>query len=179
MVSAYSIKCCVSLDNRIFRFCHSLFATLVPDNNLNYATPLQLAIDTITHFQPCQLANAPRSMAVAGNLPPLEDQYQKEFYRCLFPILDGHLIMSPEFIIKTGPKGGTIDFLVTGKKWGLELLRERNRLVEYMKRFETGGQYYSMMQTGEMEQYIVLDFTNTAPKKPHPGNTSFTYILLN
>lgn len=179
MVSAYSIKCCVSLDNRIFRFCHSLFATLVPDNNLNYATPLQLAIDTITHFQPCQLANAPRSMAVAGNLPPLEDQYQKEFYRCLFPILDGHLIMSPEFIIKTGPKGGTIDFLVTGKKWGLELLRERDRLVEDMKRFETGGQYYSMMQTGEMEQYIVLDFTNTAPKKPHPGNTSFTYILLN
>ncbi|PLB37564.1 uncharacterized protein BDW47DRAFT_106831 [Aspergillus candidus] len=55
-------------------------------------------------------------MAVAGNLSPLEDQYQKEFYRCLFPILDGHVIMSPEFIIDSGPKGGTIDFLVAGKK---------------------------------------------------------------
>ncbi|KAL3454962.1 hypothetical protein BJX64DRAFT_273180 [Aspergillus heterothallicus] len=159
-------------------FCHSLFVTVVPDNNLNYATPLQLAIDTISHFQPCQLANAPRSMAVVGNLPPLGDQYQKEFYRCLFPILDGHLIMSPEFIIKTGPKGGTIDFLVAGKKWGLELLRERDRLVEHMKRFETGGQYYSMMQTGEMEQYIVLDFTNTAPKKPHPEYKGKLYHVV-
>ncbi|KAB8228966.1 uncharacterized protein BDW43DRAFT_322502 [Aspergillus alliaceus] len=160
-------------------YCHSLFTAPVPDNNLNFTTPLQLAIDTITHFQPYQLANAPRSMAVGGNLSPLEDQYQKEFYRCLFPILDGHLIMSPEFIIKTGPKGGTIDFLIAGKKkWGLELLREHDRVVEHMRRFETGGQYYSMIQSGEMEQYIVLDFTNTAPKKPHPEYKGKLYHVV-
>ncbi|KAF5865905.1 hypothetical protein ETB97_001973 [Aspergillus alliaceus] len=159
-------------------YCHSLFTAPVPDNNLNFTTPLQLAIDTITHFQPYQLANAPRSMAVGGNLSPLEDQYQKEFYRCLFPILDGHLIMSPEFIIKTGPKGGTIDFLIAGKKWGLELLREHDRVVEHMRRFETGGQYYSMIQSGEMEQYIVLDFTNTAPKKPHPEHKGKLYHVV-
>jgi hypothetical protein len=29
------------------------------------------------------------------------DQYQKELYRCLFPILDGYLIMSLEFVIKS------------------------------------------------------------------------------
>lgn len=177
MVGADSIKCCVSLNNRIFRYCHSLFAERVPDNNLNFATPLELAIKTIRRFQPSQLADATRSMA--GNLLPLEDQYQKEFYRCLFPILDGHLIMSPEFMIRTGPKVGTIDFLIAGKKWGLELLRERDRLVEHMKRFEPGGQYHSMVQSRKMEQYIVLDFANTAPKKRHPGNTSLTYILLN
>lgn len=116
MVSVSFIKWCVSLDDRILRFCHALFITPVPDNNLNYTTPLHLAIAAITNFQPWQLANPPRSMAVAGNLSPLEDQYQKEFYRCLFPILDGHVIMSPEFIIDSGPKGGTIDFLVAGKK---------------------------------------------------------------
>ncbi|KAL4782898.1 hypothetical protein BJX76DRAFT_349047 [Aspergillus varians] len=159
-------------------YCHSLFTTAVPDNNLNFVTPLQLAIDTITHFQPCQLASAPHSTAVAGNSSPLEDQYQKEFYRCLFPILDGHFIMSPEFIIKTGPKGGTIDFLIAGKKWGIELLRERDRLVDHMERFEAGGQYYSMMESGEMEQYIVLDFTNTAPKKPHPEYKGRLYHVV-
>ncbi|KAL4936667.1 hypothetical protein BDV06DRAFT_216484 [Aspergillus oleicola] len=159
-------------------YCHSLFTTLVPDNNVNFITPLQLAIDTITHFQQCRLSNAPRSMAVAGNSSPLKDQYQKEFYRCLFPILDGHFIMSPEFIVKTGPKGGTIDFLIAGKKWGLELLRERDRLVEHMNRFERGGQYYSMMQSGEMEQYIVLDFTNTAPKKPRPEYKGKLYHVV-
>ncbi|KAL4961801.1 uncharacterized protein BDV14DRAFT_192003 [Aspergillus stella-maris] len=159
-------------------YCHSLFTTLVPDNTLNFVTPLELAIHTITHFQPCQLANAPRSMAMAGNLLPLEDQYQEEFYRCLFPILDGHFIMSPEFIIKTGPKSGTIDFLISGKKWGLEFLRERDRLAEHMERFETGGQYYSMLLSGEMEQYIVLDFTNTAPKKPRPEYKGKLYHVV-
>ena len=101
---------------------------------------------------------------------PLEDQYQKEFYRCLFTILDGHVVTSPEFVIKAGTKGGTIDFLVARKKWGLELLRDRDRLVEHMKRFEPDGQYFSMIQSGGMEQYIVLDFTVTRPTKPRPGN---------
>lgn len=160
-------------------FCHTLFTMRVPDNNIIYTTPLQLAIHAITKFQPSQLAMPPRSRAVEGNVLPLEDQYQKEFYRCLFPILDGHFVLSPEFVVKAGPKGGTIDFLIAEKKWGLELLRERDRLVEHMRRFEQHGQYYSMLKSGEMEQYIVLDFTNTAPKKSRPGNTCLAYILLN
>jgi hypothetical protein len=108
---------------------------------------------------------------LAGNTLPLEDQYQKEFYRCLFTILDGHVVTSPEFVIKTGSGGGTIDFLIAQKKWGLELLRDRNRLADHMKRFEPGGEYFSMIQSGEMEQYIVLDFTVVQPTKLRPGNT--------
>jgi hypothetical protein len=119
-------------------------------------------------FRPRQLSDPPRSLA--GNTLPLEDQYQKEFYRCLFTILDGHVITSPEFVFKAGTKGGTIDFLVARKKWGLELLRDRDRLVEDMKRFEPSGQYFSMIQSGGMEQYIVLDFTVARPTKPRPGN---------
>lgn len=84
--------------------------------------------------------------------------------------------MSPEYVIKSGiTKCGTIDFLVARKKWGLELLRDRDRLVEHMKRFEPGGQYFSMIQSGAMEQYIVLDFTSILPKKPRPGNTLLAY----
>jgi hypothetical protein len=113
---------------------------------------------------------------LADNTLPPEDQYQKEFYRCLFTILDGHVVTSPEFVLKTGPKGGTIDFLIAQKKWGLELLRDRDRLVEHMDRFEPGGQYFSMIQSGEMEQYIVLDFTVVRPRKPRPGNTLTPYL---
>ncbi|KAE8412341.1 hypothetical protein BDV36DRAFT_300967 [Aspergillus pseudocaelatus] len=159
-------------------YCHTLLTMRVPDNNLSYTTPIQLAVHTITKFQPSQLAKAPRSRAVEGNVLPLEDQYQKEFYRCLFPILDGHFVMSPEFVVKAGSKGGTIDFLIAGKKWGLELLRERDRLVEHMRRFDKGGQYYSMLESGEMEQYIVLDFTNTAPKKSHPEYKKKLYHVV-
>ena len=128
-----------------------------------------MVIATIMDFRPRQLSEAPRSLA--GNTLPLEDQYQKEFYRCLFTILDGHVVISPEYVVKAGTKGGTIDFLIDWKKWGLELLRDRDRLVEHMKRFEPGGQYFSMVKSGNIEQYIVLDFTVKQPTKPRPGNT--------
>src|SRR3954467_10012818 len=151
------------------RYCHCLLLKRAPDDEINYDTPLTLAVDAIMQFRPRQLSDPPRSLA--GNTLPLEDQYQKEFYWCLFTILDGHVVTSPEFVIKTGTKGGTIDFLVARKKWGLELLRDRDRLVEHMKRFEPGGQYFSMIQPGNMEQYIVVDFTVTQPTKLRPGNT--------
>ena len=147
---------------------------IAPDGEINYGTPLELAVDAIKQFRPCQLSDPPRSLA--ANTMPLEDQYQKEFYRCLFNILEGHVVTSPEFVIKSGTKGGTIDFYVTRKKWGLELLRDRDRLVGHMERFKSGGQYFSMIQSGEMEQYIVLDFTVGQPRKPHPGNTQTLYL---
>jgi hypothetical protein len=78
---------------------------------------------------------------------------------------------SPEFVVKSGTQGGTIDFLIAEKNWGLELLRDRDRLVEHMKRFELGGQYFSMVESGEIEQYVVLDFTVKRPMKARPGNT--------
>ena len=42
----------------------------------------------------------------------------------------------------------------------------------HMERFEDGGQYFSMVQSRAMEQYIVLDFTVMQPKKRRPGITA-------
>ena len=151
------------------RYCACLFQGRALDGEIHCNTPLELAIIAIRNFRPRQLSEAPRSFV--GDTLPLEDQYQKEFYRCLFTELDGHVVISPEYIVKTGTKGGTIDFLVDWKKWGLELLRDRDRLVGHMRRFEPGGQYFSMIESGDMEQYIVLDFTVKQPTKPRPGNT--------
>ena len=151
------------------RYCHCLLLGIPPNDEINYDTLLRLAVDAIMWFQPSQLPDPPCSLT--GNTSPLEDEYQKEFYRCLFTILDGHAIPSPEFVVKTDTKGGTIDFLIARKKWGLELMRDGDRLVEHMKRFEPGGQYFDMIQSGEIEQYIVLDFTVGQPTKPRPGNT--------
>ncbi|KAL3433467.1 hypothetical protein BDV09DRAFT_196699 [Aspergillus tetrazonus] len=147
-------------------YCQCLFSEGHIDTELEYDSPLQLALDAIRGFQPRQLSDAPRFLT--GNISPLEDQYQKEFYRCLFPLLDGHVIMSPEYVIKAGTNGGTIDFLVAQKKWGLELLRDRDRISQHMARFEPGGQYFIMIQNGEMEQYAVLDFTDKLPQKFRP-----------
>lgn len=49
-------------------------------------------------------------------------------------ILDGHFILSPEFLIQIGVKSETIDFLIAQQKWGSDLLRDGDRLVEHMQR---------------------------------------------
>lgn len=84
--------------------------------------------------------------------------------------------MSPEYMIKAGTNGGTIDFLVAQKKWGLELLRDRDRICQHMARFEPGGQYFSMIQNGEMEQYAVLDFTDQPPQEFRPGDSALPHL---
>lgn len=84
--------------------------------------------------------------------------------------------MSPEFVVQSDIKGGTIDFLITQKKWGLELLRERDRLQEHMDRFKPNGQYFTLIEKGRMDHYIVLDFTTTMPRKPHPGSSTLASL---
>lgn len=84
--------------------------------------------------------------------------------------------MSPEFMTKAGTNGGTIDFLVAQKKWWLELLRDRDRLLQHMEKSEPNGQYFTMIKEGKMEQYIVLDFTDKPPQKSRPGNSAVAHL---
>ncbi|BCR87288.1 uncharacterized protein ACHE_31275S [Aspergillus chevalieri] len=94
-------------------------------------------------------------------------------------MLHGHVMLSPEFAIGANTKGGgTIDFFIEQKKWGLELLRGRDRLVEHMDRFEPEGQYYSMIKSREMEEYIVLDFTVSRPVKTRPEYAHRLYYIV-
>ncbi|KAB8260979.1 hypothetical protein BDV32DRAFT_137656 [Aspergillus pseudonomiae] len=158
-------------------YCQHLLTEKGPDNELAYSSPLILAIEAIKRFRPYQLSDPLRSITDPAP-SPYEDQCQKEFYRCLFPLLDGHAIMSPEFLIKTGIKGGTIDFYVAQKKWGLEFLRNRDRVLEHMQRFEPNGQYYHMIEQGKMEQFIVIDFTNELPKKAYPEFQGHLYHVV-
>lgn len=56
-VGAYSTSYFMLLiDNLLLRYCHSLFLEVAPDDEINYGTPPQLAIDAIMQFQPHQLS---------------------------------------------------------------------------------------------------------------------------
>jgi len=101
---------------------------------------------------------------------PLEYAFQKEFYRSFYTVVDGSVMISPEYVVKRGKCGGTIDFLVSSKGLGFELLRNRDKIVEHMNRFEVGGAYYHLIDTRVMQKYIVLDFTCMMPHKQRPGN---------
>lgn len=124
-----------------------------------------MATEAIRHFDPHQLSKTART---------LKDQYQKEFYRCLFPLLlEYQIAMSPEYLIKktAGLQSGRIDFLVEQKKWGLELMRDGDRITQHMRRFGKDGPYFAMIRDELMDDYIVLNFTQIRPRRKHPGNT--------
>jgi hypothetical protein len=102
-------------------------------------------------------------------LPSLpESQWQNEFYRSAFQVTGGNgLWLSPEY--GTGQlfnENGRKDFLIAGAKgWGIELLREGDRMEEHLQRFAPGGAYHYWIQTGAMKEYVVLDLRkHTIPR---------------
>lgn len=136
-------------------------------NEIRCASPLELAMTSIRAFIPRNLADPPR--AQTGQKLPLEDQFQKEFYRAFYSVVDGNVLVSPEYIAKDGKGGGAIDFLVPAKGWGFELTRNRSKIREHMERFEPGGKYHGLIMSNVMKEHVVLDFTISTPKKAHPG----------
>jgi hypothetical protein len=93
--------------------------------------------------------------------------------------------VSPEFGVR-GPGGevdGWIDFWIPVKRWGIELLRNGDSLIEHMRRFELGGAYYPLLASGQPVQYIVLNFTTIMPtisrprKYPVLGSSTSKYQL--
>ncbi|PYI16382.1 hypothetical protein BO99DRAFT_435501 [Aspergillus violaceofuscus CBS 115571] len=90
-------------------YCQFLFKPSNPRRELVYQSPLEMAVDAIRRVHPDQLSNPPAM--------PIEDLCQKEFYRCLFPLLiESQITVSPEYLIKTGLRSGRIDFLVPQKQ---------------------------------------------------------------
>lgn len=136
-------------------------------NEISCTSSLDLAINSIRAFIPRNISDPPR--AETGQKFPLEDQFQKEFYRAFYSITKGNALVSPEYIAKEGKGGGTIDFLVPLKGWGFELVRSRNRIQEHMERFYPGGKYYRLIESSTMKEYVVLNFTTSTPRKARPG----------
>ena len=95
-----------------------------------------------------------------GSVPQFipEAQFQDEFYLASSNHARG-AVSFPEF----GTKSGRIDFFIQSKKWGIELLRDGNRLGQHVQRF-TEGEYGRWIKEKLMDDYIILDFRTTRPK---------------
>lgn len=59
---------------------------------------------------------------------------------------------------------GQVDFYILFKKWGVELLRDGNRLEEHSGRFSQPGLYGTTLT---VDDYIILDCRNTQPRRRH------------
>ena len=101
-----------------------------------------------------------------------EAQFQDEFYSSSSRHSKGS-VSFPEF----GTKNGRIDFFIRSKKWGVELLRDGNRLSQHARRF-TEGEYGEWIKKGWMTDYIIIDFRTRSPRIVHRGEFLFdTYIV--
>ena len=87
-----------------------------------------------------------------------EARFPDEFYSASFKHANGS-VSFPEF----GMKNGRIDFFIRLKKWGIELLRDGNRLGQHARRF-TEGEYGEWIEKGWMADYIIIDFRTWHPK---------------
>jgi hypothetical protein len=92
----------------------------------------------------------------------MEAQYQDEFYRACYVLL-GNIHLSSEW--SGEEKSGRVDFLVKSQKWAIECVRDGDKLEEHISRFQGGGRYRRWIDSGGIEEYILLDFRKSQPRK--------------
>ena len=93
---------------------------------------------------------------------PLEANYKDEFYRACYTLL-GDIYLSSEWSGKE--KTGRVDFIVKSQRWAIECVRDGDRLDEDIARFEEDGRYFPWVSSGEVQEYIILDFRKTLPSR--------------
>jgi hypothetical protein len=122
---------------------------------------LELAIKVIRGFCPTSLSTERRIGPGCVQRPP-EAQYQDEFYRSFNAYSEGQLITFPEF----GTTKGWVDFYIPSMQWGVELVRDGDRLKQHSSRFSPSGSYGTTL---ELSDHIILDFRKMRPQHPHAG----------
>ncbi|KAF8213633.1 hypothetical protein K438DRAFT_1956999 [Mycena galopus ATCC 62051] len=164
------------------RMSYLLFGSQILDPHVSAMTLLDFICPIIDTFssngllQPTQHTTGPHSLP---SIP--EAQWQDLFYTGVYKVTGGRGIwISPEYGTgKTPNATGRIDFFVSAKKWGIELLREGDRIADHLARFAEGGAYDNWIQNGEITDYIVLDFrTRAQPKRPFPQEPKLFHVTF-
>lgn len=100
-----------------------------------------------------RLSTEGKKITTAGVIRPVESQYQDEFYRAFSSLLPG-ITLSSEWA-RAG--NGRIDFWVAAKNWGIELLRDHDRVEEHSGRFKKGGRYHRWVEEGLLQEWLIID----------------------
>ena len=114
-------------------------------------------------FSKVSLRSAGPGLSVGAVKRPLEAQYQDEFYRACYEVLDGNAYLTSEWAGDSSR--GQVDFQIKSVKWAIECVREGNDLDDHIARFQPGGRYHKWMISGEIQEYIILDFRKSKPRK--------------
>lgn len=106
------------------------------------------------------LSSVPRSPTTSGRPP--EAQFQDEWYRAFHDVVGHGAGISSEWS-RSGD--GRIDFWIVNPKWGIELLRDGDRLTEHCQRFSDKGTYSTWISEGLLSEWLILDCRHSRPQK--------------
>jgi hypothetical protein len=123
-------------------------------------------------FSPTLLKAHGRKVAYVSVGRP-EAQYAYELYRCLHIVTGEKCSIQCEYSLT---EDGKIDFFLKGKNWGLEVLREGDRMQNHLDRFGTGGAYGKW---GIMEDHILLDFRSRRPRFKRGRMSPINLLVFN
>ncbi|PGH10524.1 hypothetical protein AJ79_05452 [Helicocarpus griseus UAMH5409] len=144
-------------------------------DGIRHSTVRELCFQALEKFSPTQLRSHPRKprpgrQAIEARAP--EAQYQAELYRALHIITGGRCIIHSEFSYTTR---GKVDFFLNKKTWGIEVLREEDRLQGPIDRLRPDGAYGSWKL---VKDWVILDFCQTEPPAAEKRDDPNLFVVV-
>lgn len=68
-----------------------------------------------------------------------------------------------------------IDFMVKDPGWGIELLREGDRLGEHCQRFVGNGKYTPWIRDGSIRDWLIIDCRTSQPRPYRESASNLAY----
>jgi len=149
-----------------------LCITAAPFPRGRFSSIKDLCFAAVREFSRVSLSSVERGIGSGAINRPLEAQYQDEFYRACYSELGIYLTSewSGSSLV------GRIDFHVRDVKWVIECVRDGDEIDEHVGRFQKGGRYYKWIMSGEIKDYIILDFRTSKPRKARGMVISFLFL---
>jgi hypothetical protein len=133
-----------------------------------------LCFAAVREFYPVAIRSG-REFGAGALERPVEAQFQDEFYRACYTLMRS-IYLTSEW---SGEKlGGSVDFQIKSQKWAIECVKEGDRLEQHIERFLKGGRYYKWIESREIEDYIILDFRTSMPRKARDNILVLYFIVF-
>jgi hypothetical protein len=144
------------------RYAERLLCTVAkPFPKDRFGSIEDLCFAAVAEFSCVALSSVERGIGPGAVSRPLEAQYQDEFYRACRSAFNIHLTSewSGSSLV------GRVDFRIKDMKWVIECVRDGDKIDEHIERFQQGGKYHKWIMSGEIKEYIILDFRTSKPRK--------------
>lgn len=146
---------------------HYLTGSSTPFPFHKFSSVETLALVVLKRFSLRNLSSAAQ-LGTAAVIGPLEAAYENEFYRVLQQILGFSSKVVSEW---SGANDNHVDFRIEEPGWGIEILREGNRLGEHCQRFVAAGRYTPWITKGLVKDWIVIDCRTSGPRQYSKSTT--------